>query len=176
MALTVAQIHSAKSDDELIKLLLAELRQHFPPQIRADAVVFLSRLQNSPLGLRAMAATYDLDVSMALDDLAWHFINHHSLPEFAEETIFALRELEAPEAADLFAAAFEIIKPHWQELQSDRESKAAHDWLNATGIQAAINPLNTRMWDYLKQFPAQGLFSLWATYARKYPERCIAAN
>ena len=176
MALTVKQIRSAASDDKLIELLLAELRQLFPPEIRAEPVVFLSRLQNTAIGLRVMAATYDLDVSMALDDLAWHFINHHSLPEFAEETISALHELEAPEAAELFAAAFEIIKPHWQELQSDRESKAAHDWLAATGIQAAIDPLSTRMWDYLKQFPAQGLFSLWATYARKYPERCITAN
>ena len=85
-----------------------------------------------------MAATYDLDVSMALDDLAWHFINHDGSMEFAEETVLGLRELEAPEAADIFHAALEIIAPHWQELEDGMQAKAAHDWLDSKGIQASI--------------------------------------
>lgn len=64
-----------------------------------------------------MAATFGLDVSMALDDLAWHFVNHHSV-DWYEETSQGLRELEAVEAAELFEKAFAIIEPHWIELES----------------------------------------------------------
>jgi hypothetical protein len=121
-----------------------------------------------------MASTYELDVSMALDDLAWHFINHHSLLELAAETVSGLRELEVPEAAEILQEALVIIKPYWQELQSDRQSKAAHEWLDSTGIQASVDPLNRRMWDVLKRLGQNGLLSLWPAYARKYPERCVA--
>lgn len=121
-----------------------------------------------------MAATYDLDVSMALDDLAWHFINHHSLREFAEETIAGLCELEAPEAAEIFASAFKILEPHWSDLPDAARCKSPHDWLDANGIQAAVDPLNEHMRDFLKQQPDGSLFSLWLAYARKFPERCLA--
>jgi hypothetical protein len=44
-----------------------------------------------PPGLRAMTAIYQLDVSMALDDLGWHFGNW---PDRAlrEETLQGLKE------------------------------------------------------------------------------------
>jgi hypothetical protein len=171
--MTIKQIRATKSGEELLDLLLAELKRCFPPEVRGDSTVFVSRLQNAPAGLRAMAATYDLDVSMALDDLAWHFINHHESLELAEETVSGLRELESPEAAEIFRDALAIIKPHWPELQAGRQSKAAHDWLDATGIQALIDPLSRRLWDYLKQFPDRSFFSLWIIYARKYPDRCV---
>jgi hypothetical protein len=121
-----------------------------------------------------MATTYDLDVSMALDDLGWHFVNHHGSQELAEETILGLDELEANEAGEIFRAALEIIKPHWQGLENMAQSKAAHDWLDSKGIQDLMNPLNDRMWKLLKQYDKSSLMSLWVTYARKYPERCIA--
>jgi hypothetical protein len=92
MALTIKQIRAARSDDELLNLLLDELKQLFPPELRGDPKIFHSRLQNASTGIRAMAAKYDLDVSMTMDDLAWHFINHHELLELAEETILGLRE------------------------------------------------------------------------------------
>ena len=173
MTLTINQIRAIKSDAELLDRLLDELKRCFPPEVRGDSTVFVSRLQNAPAGLRAMAATYDLDVSMALDDLAWHFINHHESLELAEETVSGLRELESPEAAKIFQEALVIIKPYWQELQSDRQSKAAHEWLDSTGIQASMNPLSDGMWNYLKQFPDRSFFSLWLAYARKYPDRCV---
>ena len=173
MALTIKQIRSTDSDDELLKLLLGELKILFPPEVRSDPIVFLSRLQNAPVGLRAMALTYELDVSMALDDLAWHFVNHQDLFELAEETIFGLKEIEAQEAANIFEEALSIIKPHWQKLQNGLEPKTAHAWLDSTGIQASIDPLNYRLWNFLKRFPDNSFFSAWMTYARKHPERCL---
>ena len=175
MALTIKQISNAGSDDELLNLLTGELRQRFPPELRDDPIVFLSRLYAAPDGIRAMAVTYELDVSMALDDLAWHFINYHTSIELAEETIAGLNELETPEAAEIFRKALDIIKPHWQELERVSQSKAAHDWLNSKGIQDLMNPLNDRMWMLLKQYDKSSLMSLWVTYARKHPERCVVS-
>jgi len=176
MALSIKRIRGASSDEDLLDLLLAELRRFFPPELRDDPIVYCSRLQTAPKGLRAMAATYDLDVSMALDDLAWHFVNHHSSLELAEEAILGLRELEAPEVAEIFRAALEIIKPHWHEIEDVVQSRAAHAWLDSTGIQELMNPLNRRLWKLLSQYDKSSLLSLWTAYAHKYPDRCVDAN
>ena len=32
-------------------------------------------IQRLPVGLRAMAATHHLDISLTLDDIGWHFLN-----------------------------------------------------------------------------------------------------
>jgi hypothetical protein len=119
-----------------------------------------------------MSRTYELDVSMALDDLAWHFVNYHGSMELAEETISGLCELEAPEAAEVFQEALAVIEPHWQELEKVARSKAAHAWLDSQGIQELMNPLNDRMRKLLNQYDKSSLLSLWAGYARKHPERC----
>lgn len=173
MALTIEQIRSAGSDDELFKLLGGELQRLFPPELRSDPVIFLSRLYTAPCGLRAMAVTYELDVSMALDDLAWHFVNYHNSLELAEETIAGLNELEAPEAAEIFREALAIIKPYWQELDDVAKSNAEHDWLDTNGIQKLMDPLNDQMWKLLEKSGEKGLLSLWTAYARRHPERCV---
>ena len=172
MVLTIEQILNANTDEDLLKLLSGELQRFFPPEVRKNPVIFLSRLYAAPAGLRAMAATYELDVSLALDDLAWHFVNHHGLFELAEETIFGLRELEAQEAADIFQSALAIIKPHWQDLNQIPVGEE-HEWLDSKGIQTQMNPLNERMWKSLKQYEDNSLMSLWPAYARKHPERCV---
>jgi hypothetical protein len=180
MALTIAQLRKAKSDEEIFQILKAELNELFPPASREDNAVFLSRLQEAPRGLRAMAATFELDVSMALDDLAWHFVNHHDL-DLCMETSNGLRELEATEAAELFDAAFAIVRSRWDELQivaqkEDLGSANAHDWLDETGIQKQIDPLTQRMWKLLEQWRDHGLMHYWITYARTDPDRCVASS
>jgi len=57
-----------------------------------------------------MVGIYDLDVSMTLDDLAWHFGNHND-ERFLQETVASLMELEAKDAAALFSAAWDICSP-----------------------------------------------------------------
>ena len=175
MALTTAQILSANSDEDLLRLLQGELHELFPSESRRDNVVFLSRLQSAPIGLRAMAATFELDVSMALDDLAFHFLNHHDL-DLYEETRAGLRELRATEAAELFEAAFVIVEPLWQQLGEIAENDEfgfVNKWLDEKGIQERIVPLNKRMWGLINQWPKQGLMHYWITYAREHPRRCL---
>jgi hypothetical protein len=175
MSFDAIAICNARSDDDLYRVLQANLDSVFPAEVLQDQAIFLSQLRTAPRGLRAMAATYDLDVSMALDDLAWHFTNHPDIA-FAEETLLGLRELEATEAADIFEKALSIIEPHLLELKEflASDNRDINDWLESKGIQAQMDPLNRQMWKLLDDRPREGLFKYWYAYARKYPERCVA--
>jgi hypothetical protein len=172
MALTVQKIHNCDSEDSLLKLLGSELHDLFPPEIRNDAIVFLSRIQNAPVGLRAMATTYELDVSITVDDLAWHFINHHGSLELTCETIAGLNTLGAKEEADVFQAALKIIEPHWENLEEIARGKNACDWLESSGVWLQMTPLNQKMCKLANQYGPNGFMSLWASYARKNPHTC----
>jgi hypothetical protein len=176
MALSIGQIRNAATDADLLKLLQSELNLLFPPELRRDNVIFLSRLQAAPRGLRAMAATFELDVSLSLDDLAWHFINHHNFDSY-EITINGLREIEAFEAAEIFEKAFFIVRSQWDELENySLDKNSLLKWLEETGIQTRIDTLNDEMWKLLGQWPKIGLMHYWVSYARKYPERCVARD
>jgi hypothetical protein len=104
MALTELQIIESGDDEALFKLLSAELQRRLPDGEGDDLDAFLRTTRAMPTGLRAMAATYQLDVSLALDDLGWHFMNWLHRP-YCEETAWALRELEAFAEAEIFAEA-----------------------------------------------------------------------
>jgi hypothetical protein len=117
MKLSLADIQNEKDDERLFKLLTSALNELFPPDVQNDQNQFVIALTNAPSGLRAMAGTFDLDVSMSLDDLAWHFGNHND-ERFLQETVASLRELEALEAADIFLSAWEIVKPYLPEIRS----------------------------------------------------------
>jgi hypothetical protein len=69
MALTEEQILQSVGHDDLLELLFSELRFRLPPGQPFHMERFLQKIRTIPIGLRAMAATFELDVSMALDDL-----------------------------------------------------------------------------------------------------------
>jgi hypothetical protein len=75
MALTENRILQCRNDDELFELLGLELTSRFPNgegETEEDLDAFVAKLRTLPVGLRAMASIYQLDVSLALDDLGWH--------------------------------------------------------------------------------------------------------
>jgi hypothetical protein len=86
MILSLASIEASKDDDELFERLSDALKEIFPPELQENRDGFLVELQRAPRGLRAMAGIFDLDVSMTLDDLAWHFGNHND-ERFLQETV-----------------------------------------------------------------------------------------
>jgi hypothetical protein len=175
MSLGLAVIQSARNDEELFERLSETLKEVFPAELQENREQFLTALHRAPRGLRAMAGIFDLDVSMTLDDLAWHFGNHND-ERFLRETVLALRELEAVEAADLFQSAWDIAAPYLPEIRTkDWESEDPHDYFERT-IQSMVDPLNDRMWEICKECGDRGLLQYWLTYARKYPERCVAAS
>ena len=90
MVLRIDQI-KACPDDALLKLLGGELTERLGPSEGDNLDEFLTRLSRIPVGLRAMAAVYQLDVSLTLDDLGWHFANWHHRG-YSEATLWALGE------------------------------------------------------------------------------------
>ena len=173
MALTEERIRACASDEELFAALSAELHRRLPGEEGDDLDRFVERLRGLPRGLRAMAAIYQLDVSMALDDLGWHFANWHHRP-YCDETLRGLRELEAQEAAEIFSSAYELAQPYWSTIDEllAQGFQRFTDWYDESALEEALDPLNRRMWDLCG--PDYGLMAYWLPYARKYPDRVVS--
>src|ERR1700735_2147681 len=116
MALTGTQILNCAGHDDPPGVLFAQLGFLLPPSEPFHMGRFLKKIRTIPIGLRAMAATFELDVSMALDDLGWHFGNWCYRP-YCDQTLWGLRELEAVEYADMFAKAYELAQSCWDEIR-----------------------------------------------------------
>jgi hypothetical protein len=173
MALTEARIREC-TDEELSKLLSAELNRWLPHGQDPDLDLFLARLGLIPSGLRAMALTYQLDVSITLDDLGWHFANWHHR-RYCEQTIWALRELEAFEHAELFVLAFAFAQLWWDKIGDliRRDFRDFVEWYPNSEFEKTTMPLTERMWELQKI--KGGLLGFWTSYARKYPRNVIGA-
>src|SRR5690242_17012327 len=112
--MTIDQIHAC-SDEDLFRLLQHELETRVTAHRLSPE--FLAQIRDLPIGLRAMAASYEFDVSLALDDVGWHFGNWHSR-QLAEETAAGLYELGAVELARIFSEGCRIAQDYWKELGS----------------------------------------------------------
>ena len=174
MSLSLADIKSANSDEALFKLLSAELNHQLPKSVHANYDVLVQSVRGLPRGLRAMAAIYRLDVSMAMDDLGWHFFNFHHR-DLCNETLLGLRELEALEVAEIFEQALAKIEPYWETIGRLKEDSpnAFANWYDSSDLSAALKSLNKRLWEICTASPQYGLMQFWLIYARKYPERVL---
>ena len=167
MGITIEAIDSS-SDDELFKLLGKELENRI--SAKRGSPEFVAEIRNLPVGLRAMAATYELDVSLTMDDIGWHFGNWHD-SELAAETARGLEELGAKDLAKVFTEAFQIARQYWTELGSENWTK----WYFDSPFNKAVDPLTERAWSILKDKP-NGIFKYWVDYARRHPERVGAED
>jgi hypothetical protein len=163
---TIARVRAAESDDALLELLSGELSRRLPHGRRANDA-YVRELQSLPPGLRAMAATYELDVSLALDDLGWHFGNWHHLG-LAQETLAGLRELGAVRMAELFQAAFGFAQRSWSELGDP----AWPQWYTGSALARELEPLNSEAWALWGESKL-GLLRYWLSYARAHPEQLM---
>jgi hypothetical protein len=168
MPLTDEQIVECAGDDDLLELLFSDLRARMPPEEPFHMGRFLKKIRTIPVGLRSMAATFELDVSMTLDDLGWHFGNwtHRG---YCDETLNGLRELEAGEYADMFAKAYELALACWAELSAPYEDFTK--WYSKSDFHKATEPLSFRWWE-LQEIDG-GIFGCWTRYARRYPHKVI---
>ncbi len=154
-------IFDAMADEEVLDLVCRELDRRLPPMSDLDA--YVRGLRTLPVGLRSMAATYQLDVSITLDDLGWHFGNWHH-HEYALETARGLRELGAVRAAEVFQEAYARALQHWDELGAETWMK----WYHGSALETAVQPLDKEMWALFDQRP-NGIMGLWIEYARDHP-------
>lgn len=117
-----------------------------------------------------MAATYELDVSLTLDDLGWHFGNWHST-ELSEETARGLEELGATELATVFRAGYRIAQTYWAELGAEDWM----DWYHKSPLEKEVRPLTEKALAILSG-KERGIFQYWIEYARRHPERVGALD
>lgn len=172
MAIHQTDIVACADDDAVFKLISAELTARLGPGEGDDLDLFLARSSTLPVGLRAMAMSYQLDVSMALDDLGWHFANWHHRG-YCDATLWALGELEAPEQAAMFAQAYAIAQQHWDNIGAllDQSFDAFVEWYPNSELEKQTLPLSQRWWELDR---SRNILDYWVPYARKWPERVCA--
>jgi hypothetical protein len=134
---------------------------------------FAANIAALPVGLRAMAATHWLDVSLTLDSITWHFGNFAE-PQLVAETEAGLQELGLHELALCFAETKELMLPLLaKRTEADGDP---NEILEAAGLEAEGAELDRRAWALDNLGPGKSvIYAAWVRYAREYPERVFEA-
>lgn len=133
---------------------------------------FAGSLAKLPPGLRAMATTHWLDISLALDSITWHFGNFGE-PGLVAQTEEGLTELGLDELAVCFREAKELMVPLL--AGKTEEDGDPYEILKKAGLEKRGEELDRRAWELEK--PKSGdsvIYDAWVRYARKNPERVFA--
>src|SRR5262245_16813123 len=169
MSKLTLEVIDSSSDDELISLLGRHLGERI--SAKRGSPEFVTEIRKLPVGLRAMAATHALDVSLALDDLGWHFGNWPNT-DLAEETAQGLEELGASDLAAVFREAFHVFKKYRAELGPKDWAESYH----GSPFEKAVTPLDNQARAILDRKSDHGIFKYWVDYARRHPERVGAED
>jgi hypothetical protein len=134
---------------------------------------FAATLASLPPGLRAMAATHWLDVSLTLDSITWHFGNFGE-PHLVAQTEAGLYELALDDLAVCFREAKELMLPLLSErTEADGDPD---ELLKVKGLSAVADELNGRSWDMIDIGKGKSLiYDAWIRYTRQNPERVFAS-
>jgi hypothetical protein len=168
MGADATRILDAQTDEEVLAVLSKALTERVAPSLLGNLDAFVAALMNLPPGLRAMAATHQLDVSLTLDDLGWHFANwhHHG---YALATLEGLKELGAAREAAVFGDAYAVAQRHWTKLAADDFTA----WYHGSSIEQELAPLDREMTELVRAHGPAGLMGLWVRYARQHPALLI---
>lgn len=165
--------HLAKDDadlkEEIEKLLTA--RATGDPYA-ADGI-FAANIALLPAGLRAMAATHWLDISLTLDSLTWHFGNFGE-PQLVAETEAGLLELGLSELALCFVEAKELMVPLLaQRTEADGDP---YEILDRAGLRTRADELDRRAWALDNLGPGKSvIYEAWIRYTRQHPARVFGS-
>ena len=171
-----ARSRAKRKDDDmpspLRDLLLEKLHAAIGCRVDADPYgsdgSFARQVRELPRGLRAMAATHFLDLSLTLDDLGWHFLNFGEA-NHVEETEAGLRELGLGELADLFHEAYGVLGPHLaaiEQLEGEYE-----EYTEEAGIKPRLDELSEKAWElHGVRRNESAIYAAWCRYAQAHPE------
>ena len=158
-----------KDDAGLQKELEELLTSRVQGDPYSDDGVFAANIAPLPPGLRAMAATHWLDISLTLDSLTWHFGNFGEA-QLVAETEAGLRELGLHELASCFVEAKELMLP----LLSQRTETGGdpYEILEQAGLSARGDELDKRA-SALGNLGSgrSAIYEAWIRYTRQHPER-----
>ena len=158
-----------KDDDALMKELEELLVARALGNPYTTDGSFAANIALLPPGLRAMAATHWLDISLTLDSITWHFGNFGE-PHLVAETEAGLRELGLHELASCFVEASDLMIPllgHRTEADGDPYQILEHAGLKTRGeeVDKRASALGNLAPD------KSAIYEAWIRYTRQYPER-----
>lgn len=134
---------------------------------------FAANIARLPPGLRAMAATHWLDISLTLDSITWHFGNFGE-PELVAETEAGLRELGLHDLASCIVEAKELMIPllaRRTEAEGD-----PYEIIKRAGLEKRAEELDQRTWALDDLGPDKSvIYEAWIRYARQHPERVFGS-
>ncbi len=158
-----------KDDDALKKELEEFLVARAVGNPYASDGGFAANIALLPPGLRAMAATHWLDISLTLDSITWHFGNFGE-PHLVAETEAGLRELGLHELASCFVEARDLMIPllaHRTEADGD-----PYQILEQAGLKTRGGEIDERASALGNLAPDKSaIYEAWIRYTRQYPER-----
>jgi hypothetical protein len=156
------------SDDDLLDELQKRLGECVTGDPYSEDGSFAQELALLPKGLRAMAATHWLDVSLSLDSLTWHFGNFGE-PGLVQETEAGLRELGLSELAAIFCEARDLMTPILvprNNLEGDPT-----EILEKHGLTTRGDEIDRRAWELGEAKSGKSVIcDAWVRYARSHPE------
>lgn len=156
-------------DDALVSRVFDLLKAHLHADPYGWDGALAEEIRHFPSGLRAMAATHHLDVSLTLDDIGWHFLNFGH-PTHVEETERGLRELGLSGVADMFHKAYALVGPLLSQIR--RPGGDYYAVIEQAGHTRRIDELSSQARSALGE---QGVYPHWAAYARQHPDRVFNA-
>jgi hypothetical protein len=133
----MCQSNSSKDYEPLLREIFAFLSDNVLSDPYSSDGKFAKEIQKLPPGLRAMAATHWLDISLTLDDIGWHFLNFGEKNQVIE-TEQGLRILGLNELADIFHETYSLIKEHIPSITSGDKY---HECLKKAGCLKRIDEL-----------------------------------
>lgn len=162
------------TDEELLDDIRAELTRSVhtlaDPYSRDGS--YAAAIKVLPFGLRAMAATHHLDISLTLDDIGWHFLNFGD-PQFVKETEEGLRVLGLNDMAGWFAEAAAIVCPLRTEIDACGDY---YECLTKHGHMMRINELTRKAEAGQPKLGGSVIYAAWTAYARKSPQSVFGSQ
>ncbi len=161
-----------ETDDELLERIFALLQEKVSEDPYSDDGKFAEQIRSLPVGLRAMAATHWVDVSLALDDIGWHFLNFGERGH-VDEVDRGLEEIGLPQLAEWLREADAIMQPLLPRLAGGAEYD---DVIDDAGQSERLGELSSKAWglgddERLPKVSDSVIYGAWVRYARNHPER-----
>lgn len=158
-----------KDDDVLLEELQRMLTERVKGDPYSDDGSFAGNLTSLSPGLRAMAATHWLDISLTLDSITWHFGNFGE-PGLAAQTEAGLLELGLDDLAAVFREARDLMTPLLAQWTPD--DGTPYEILERKGLKERGDQIDERAWALKDAGPEKSaIYDAWVRYAREYPER-----
>jgi len=159
---------SKKEADAVLDKIFALLKKRLRADPYAMDGLYACEIRKLPVGLRAMAATHWLDLSLCMDSVDWHFGNFGE-DGLVRETEAGLRELGLTELADVFRSTHVIVKPY---IAKARKSDMSVDELaQRDGHEDQLRQLRRKAWDLGKRGAESAIYSAWVQYAKAHPDK-----